>query len=487
MTAQPPVPPSRESMPAPHRGRFRAASAEDRAAGDVRLDVPLKFVTPVLGGGTESGVLDTVDRVRVPSIRGHLRFWWRALLPLDVDAASMRHRERALWGGMKTTDRGDEGAASRVAVWVTTADDATHEGGVPYHRITPSHVYASFSADDRKAPEGETSRRFTKAGDGLQFTLHVSCPADHLREVENAVRAWILFGGYGSRTRRGMGSLSVTADHARWLPAAATRDAIASVFGGDILAAAPPAGDTPRLAGAGLMAKPPTNTAKPPTTTAKPPTSATHDSADDAWRTILDLLARFRQGADVGRDPSPVGDKRLGQSRWPEGDKIRNLAKRPTAHRSRFPGGVVWPRAQFGLPIGGQFVSKDRTGKAYNPQDPGRFIIQWEASEALFRQLRESGAGPLGDRLASPLIVKALPLSDGRYAAVALWLNRGYPDGQVVGREASGQGDRGAADFAAVHAPNDPTLHLHHALRGKRSLREAFLSWLRGLEFVEIA
>jgi hypothetical protein len=41
--------------------------------------VQLKTVTPILGGGYRTRKLDDMDVIRVPTIRGHLRFWWRAL------------------------------------------------------------------------------------------------------------------------------------------------------------------------------------------------------------------------------------------------------------------------------------------------------------------------------------------------------------------------------------------------------------------------
>ncbi|MFZ4701399.1 MAG: type III-B CRISPR module RAMP protein Cmr1, partial [Candidatus Methylumidiphilus sp.] len=36
-------------------------------------------LTPIYGGGTEAGVPDQILPVRVASIRGQLRFWWRLL------------------------------------------------------------------------------------------------------------------------------------------------------------------------------------------------------------------------------------------------------------------------------------------------------------------------------------------------------------------------------------------------------------------------
>ena len=39
----------------------------------------LGIVTPILGGGYRTRAQDDVDLIRVPTVRGHLRFWWRSL------------------------------------------------------------------------------------------------------------------------------------------------------------------------------------------------------------------------------------------------------------------------------------------------------------------------------------------------------------------------------------------------------------------------
>jgi CRISPR-associated protein Cmr1 len=63
------------------------------------LRVRLKTMTPILGGSSAPRELDTLEPIRAPSIRGHLRFWWRALHGhACATAAELAHRERALWG-----------------------------------------------------------------------------------------------------------------------------------------------------------------------------------------------------------------------------------------------------------------------------------------------------------------------------------------------------------------------------------------------------
>lgn len=77
------------------------------------------------------------------------------------------------------------------------------------------------------------------------------------------------------------------------------------------------------------------------------------------------------------------------------------------------------------------------------------------------------------DRLASPLIVKALPLANGEFVPIALWLNRAYPqNGEVVLRGVCNS----AAPFDRLVAAGDQPRF--SALAGRQSLREAFFYWL---------
>jgi CRISPR-associated protein Cmr1 len=99
------------------------------------------------------------------------------------------------------------------------------------------------------------------------------------------------------------------------------------------------------------------------------------------------------------------------------------------------------------------------------PKEHGKskkFEITWKDGEGLH------------NRLASPLIVKAMPLANGEFVPIALWLARAWPPGgQVVLKQAE---EQSAAPFDKLLGQNDPALFT--PLRGKTSLRAAFLDWL---------
>ncbi|HLH71454.1 MAG TPA: type III-B CRISPR module RAMP protein Cmr1 [Candidatus Dormibacteraeota bacterium] len=397
------------------------------------LSVQLEVVTPILGGGSQAREIDEVEVIRPATVRGHLRFWWRALRGHEFeDAAALHAAESALWG--RAAD--ERGGRSPVELRVDLV-------GRPRGKVTSNidlsrpEAYALWPA---RAQQGGTPPA-PRYHPGTRFRLTLTAPAEREAELQNVVRAWVLFGGYGSRTRRGLGSLTVVEEAERWLPREATRKALAQLFGRDLLAGPHrlPV-DTPWLAGAALRAG--------------------HLEGDPvrAWTTALGWLREFRQGTSgpAGeRAREPGSSNRPSVSNWPEADKVRHLTGKTKGHPPRHNAVPAWPRAGFGLPIGFHF--KDMHGL-----EPGDVRLIWQPRDE---------PDP-ADRLASPLITKALPLAGGSFAPCALWLHRAHPQGVVVleGIPAS------AAPFDRLVAPGDQARF--RPLVGKSDLRAAFLDWL---------
>lgn len=455
--------------------------------------VQLKTVTPILGGGYRTRKLDDVDVIRVPTIRGHLRFWWRALYAqgfIDkdngnkIDSKKLYKAECELWGGAGGEDDGAGKSQVELSVEIKRTGK-TDESDV---NLRDDSAYALWPA--RGEGYNKKTRKYQKdpapRRGKTEFTLTVYCPkgGEEEQQVRNTLKAWILFGGYGSRTRRGLGSLTVTEvnkgkgkekvkeDINKWLPKTATRDAINGLFEGlDPLGAEDKfKGDTPRLQGALLYVK------------------DTMTEAQDAWEQALNKLKDFRQGTtgDQGErarepDPNPRGN-RASISNWPEADKIRRLSRGNNwSHQPRHNNNPVWPRAGFGLPIVGRFQKEGRRGEALT--EPGPFTIMWKHGQKTH------------DRLASPLILKPLPLANGKHVPCALWLNRGYPKGGQVGLTKKENGKdivrpESAADFKTLTAKDDDIrfdpLKKPDGYENEYTLRDAFLDWLKTKNFKEV-
>jgi CRISPR-associated protein Cmr1 len=428
------------------------------------FSVRLKVVTPILGGGPKLRKLDDVDIIRVPTVRGHLRFWWRALYGyLYSSPGDLFKDESALWG-RAADDKG--GGCSAVEVRI---EDRQPVGVVdPTNNIPASQFYALWPAAEQRADRARNKPRVPPAPRrliGTCFDLSIRGPRevsikgtkyDGRIVLSNTVRAWIVFGGYGSRTRRGLGSLTVTDAQCEWLPSLDKKSGLALALNESLKRLLGPelfkdggTHETPTLAGSHLWVSPPVKGAE--------------RDPERAWTIALDWLKEFRQGTASGARAGGGGG--FGRSNWPEADKIRHLTNvwcrpqhDPTGRHSRVP---AWPRAGFGLPIVGKF--KDGC-------DPGPFELRWRSVHGDH------------DRLASPLIVKAMPLADGRFVPMALWLARANPDQSEVYLK---DVNRSHQRFDVLEAPADPTaginkdLALFKLLRNQTSLQTVFFSYLK--------
>jgi CRISPR-associated protein Cmr1 len=431
------------------------------------ISVRLQVVTPILGGGPRLRDVDYVDVIRVPTVRGHLRFWWRALYGhLYENAADLHKDESALWG--RPADEKEKGGRSEVEIRVDIASKVPPRdrsrvsiGSIDGYALWPAREPHA----DRRPP-------------GTEFTLTIIGPLQHKAVLQNSLRAWILFGGYGSRTRRGLGSLTVTASNQieeseqckKWLPTIEVGDdpkdvrkMISACFGSDIFLPSEEAtqmpNSLPRLAGAALLVhlpgpKDPNNRHK-----------QIGFPAMKAWTESLGWLRSFRQGTagDGARERTASNP---GLSNWPEADKIRHLTNKK-GHKPRHNDKPAFPRAGFGLPI----VMKFKPGAG----DPDKqYDILWKSPQGRH------------ERLASPLILKALPLANGRFLPMALWLDRNDPPGSKVYVKGH---EHATADFDVLVAAGDTArysgelakaLRPRPALPAKSSLRGFFLAYLEG-------
>lgn len=352
------------ATPTPYDSRPRYVECASRPNRGTR-DLELELVTPLYGGGARAGErAPQFDPVRASSIRGQLRFWWRAR---NGDRYASRDAlwaaERMLWGG--SGESASDVQRSSVTLSVTNIGAGTYS--LDSSDVGRRHVDAYVLW-----PAGMSGSGVARVASGLTFTLRVSwrtagknpngASADSsLSEVavKAALRDWILFGGVGGRTRRGCGSLSVVSqDDREWLGLPRSANEL-NAFGKPLVPAVAQnaAQYICRLSGAEYRASAPLGSL-------------------DAWRCAYGWLRDFRQGTTRGTSDSTTNDAgqrtcgdyarsdpghgqrgaagRAGQSRWPEADKIRRLEGESIAqcaHPPHYGEQPAWPRANFGLPI----------------------------------------------------------------------------------------------------------------------------------------
>lgn len=374
------------------------------------------LITPLFGGGVEAGINDPVTPIRGKTIRGHLQFWWRATRGAAFSTTEDLHRRQSdIWG---TTERA---SPVQLAVLRLTADQPAPcakykwnlkarrgQGGwdldwlPPFTATQLSYVLFPFQGKPPVGRNAEPERSPAACFRQVTFELHLRAPSSLWIEVETALWAWINFGGIGSRTRRGCGTLSAAPlESGQRTLVPASIDALDSWWGESVkrygLNSPTGAGEWPILI----------DTARPGRLLWQK--TGTHPI--EAWDRMIRLFRHFRQGVNLGRDPGTGSVP--GRSRFPEPESIRKATGTRSSKHARLPfiPEDAFPRAELGLPIIFHFKS----------QDPGE-----PPETALYPVVN----GQRQDRMASPLILKPLALADGK--CVPLVVHLLTPDLQEV-------------------------------------------------------
>lgn len=164
--------------------------AIDRLPFDDKVDVTIELLSPMLGGGAVPRQADTVGWLRPSAVKGHLRFWWRALHAHTFpNVGAMREKERSLFGAPGTF-RGNEvlGGPGVVRIYVDSARHSQRS-----HRVQ--------GAKQNSLPPGIIAT--------LGLTFDRQSAKQEREQIEAALIAWLVFGGSGGRTRRAAGALGV--------------------------------------------------------------------------------------------------------------------------------------------------------------------------------------------------------------------------------------------------------------------------------------
>jgi len=178
-----------------------------------RIEVTYEVVTPLFCGGAES----VKAEVRLPSFKGVLRWWWRALAwsKFNGDLSEVTKAENLLFGSMHTGQIGSmHTRQSRVMMRLLPS--------VPPKLIKK---YEKLMANGRVVDEGarylgygvmaagkEEAGKLTRACIEAPFALKIEMRARDLDETKctlllDALKAMGTLGGMGAKSRKGYGSV----------------------------------------------------------------------------------------------------------------------------------------------------------------------------------------------------------------------------------------------------------------------------------------
>ncbi|MFU8802209.1 MAG: type III-B CRISPR module RAMP protein Cmr1 [Bradymonadaceae bacterium] len=170
--------------------------------------------TPMFLGGADN---TTSAELRLSSFKGALRFWWRALVWEQIgDVDELRRQEADLFGSSeqkvgqsKARLRLEELGITPTLIPPTVLRDGRRTIG-PGARYLGYGVMEAFSSAKKGTKEGELTRPCLEAPFNFTVELYVrkATPAQRT-ELVRALKALGMFGGLGSKSRKGYGSLTL--------------------------------------------------------------------------------------------------------------------------------------------------------------------------------------------------------------------------------------------------------------------------------------
>ncbi|MFA7240139.1 MAG: type III-B CRISPR module RAMP protein Cmr1 [Sulfuricellaceae bacterium] len=182
------------------------------------MEAVFRIVTPMFIGGADQS---PSDGIRPPSVKGALRFWWRALNwkhfreNNDSDEAALKalHGEEArLFGG--TAEQGGQGCfllTVRHNRLTSKAAPAVHEAfeSKDAARYLGYGLMVAYGSRNQNPPTCAGQLIRSCIDENQTFTVALAARNQIDDSILDALKALGLLGGLGSRSRHGMGSLAL--------------------------------------------------------------------------------------------------------------------------------------------------------------------------------------------------------------------------------------------------------------------------------------
>lgn len=344
----------------------------------------LRTITPMFGGSATPREVDSANPVRAASVRGHLRFWWRAVAGGQYKTPQeLFEAEEKIWGSSKAYGKVALRVIKQEAGPMVKPSELVPDKGTA--KTGPMERYFLHPFNPNKA-EGLAEASGLK---WVEFTLELTpslseAEKEHLRR---AIRAWIAFGGIGARTRRGLGALEALTDLQNWLPASPQK--LREWFQGHAKEAPLHTLLTGAVIRLGSACK---------------PSNTDPYKGHKAWRELGSFWARFRKGHFVV-DPQTgkaMAYTPMAGGKWRDHQTLRALSP----HQKQ----IALAKPYLGLPIVYQRLGNSFSGTL----------------EALH---------PQGRRMASPVTLKPMAFADGSIRPAVVVLRTPAPESIRIGQQ----------------------------------------------------
>jgi CRISPR-associated protein Cmr1 len=187
----------------------QTARVKEESTVSQEINATFKIVTPMFLG--DAGTNQLADTIRPPSVKGALRFWWRALQwprfaadsPQDIDHALRRmHEAEGAIFGQAADDHDRRKGQSSFLLRI----DHNLSGGANLPRPGHGQQYLLGQGLFRG---GYRRNAIDSGGFQVHLRFRHGMPNEKAKELGSAFAAWGLLGGLGSRARRGLGSVAI--------------------------------------------------------------------------------------------------------------------------------------------------------------------------------------------------------------------------------------------------------------------------------------
>lgn len=167
-----------------------------------KLTITLKTITPMFLGGADG----ETPELRAPSVKGMMRFWWRAMNGhLSID--ELRKKEGELFGSSD-----EKVGRSKFSLSVRKNDtiEVIQYQPLPHHTGNNSYPYLTKNPScnrDGRCFKGNKPYAITP---NQEFECIIRANTDTIKnKIEDIFKVSVILGGLDKRSRRGFGSIKI--------------------------------------------------------------------------------------------------------------------------------------------------------------------------------------------------------------------------------------------------------------------------------------
>ncbi len=179
-----------------------------------KIDKTYKIITPMFIGDAKQ----ELTSLRPPSIKGALRFWWRALnwgkyFTGDIAQAlrDLHQQEGKIFGQTAREEKGKQiGGQGCFLLQISEQPKLIRETGWPENNTFSGYLGYGLIGD-KKNKHRQGFKENTKFN--LSLIFKPNTPQADIDSIKETIEVFGLLGNLGARSRRGFGSISDSSNH----------------------------------------------------------------------------------------------------------------------------------------------------------------------------------------------------------------------------------------------------------------------------------